>query len=34
LTKIPNDYQGVEKIEVDKSFLTLKEKRKKLHIFF
>lgn len=29
LTKIPNDYQGVEKIEVDKSSLTLKEKRKK-----
>lgn len=29
LVKIPGDYQGVEKIEVDKSSLILKEKRKK-----
>jgi hypothetical protein len=29
LAKIPDDYQGVEKIEVDKSGFTLREKRKK-----
>ena len=28
LTKIPDDYQGVEKIEVTKSSFILKEKRK------
>lgn len=29
LTRIPDDYQGVEKIEVNKSAFTLREKRKK-----